>query len=78
MVPLIRQNIINRKANYADIDAVLRHYEHYRTLQHELEQIRHKRNQHALLAKTLVKIEDDAEREKLMTQHNKVGKTYKK
>jgi len=32
MVPLIRQNIINRKANYADIDAVLRHYEHHRTL----------------------------------------------
>lgn len=32
MVPLIRQNIINRKANYADIDGVLRHYEHYRTL----------------------------------------------
>jgi len=32
MVPLIRQNIINRKANYADIVAVLRHYEHHRTL----------------------------------------------
>ena len=67
MIPLLKQNIINRKANYADVDAVIRHYEQYRTLQHELEQLRARRNQHAILAKTLVKLEDDQEREKLMT-----------
>ncbi len=78
MVPLIRQNIINRKANYADVDLVLKHYERFRTLQHELEQLRKKRNQHATLAKQLVLLENDYEREKMMDQHAKVGKDYKK
>lgn len=51
MVPLIRQNIMNRKANYANVDIVLKHYEQYRTLLFEVEQLRAKRNSHAVLAK---------------------------
>ena len=37
MIPLIRQNIINRKANYANVDIVIKHYDQFRHLQHELE-----------------------------------------
>jgi seryl-tRNA synthetase len=60
MMPLIRQNIINRKASgYADADLVLKHYTRFRQLQHEVEQLRHKRNQHAQLAKQIATIADD-------------------
>ncbi len=27
MIPLIKQNIINRKANYANVDLVVKHYD---------------------------------------------------
>ena len=37
MVPLIRQNIINRQANYANVDLVLKLYEQYRTLLFEVD-----------------------------------------
>lgn len=44
MIPLIRQNIKNRKANYADVDLVVQTYEKFRVLQYEIEQLRQKRN----------------------------------
>jgi len=78
MIPLIKQNIKNRKANYADVDLVVQNYEKYRVLQHEIEQLRQKRNQHAQLAKQIVQMSNDLEREKMMEQHSKVGKDYKR
>ena len=43
-----------------------------------MDQLRKKRNEHATLAKQLVTIADDNEREDKLKMHSKVGKTYKK
>lgn len=66
MMPLLRQNILNRKASYADADLVLKYYEQHRATLHEIEQLRHKRNQHAQNAKSLVTIDDDEKREEAL------------
>ena len=70
MIPLIRQNIINRKAtSYASVDLVSNLYDKYKVLLHEVEQLRMKRNQHAALTKQIVLLENDAEREKQLKRH---------
>ena len=51
-LPLIRMNVKNRKAQgYADPDRVAIVYQKFRTLKHELDQLRKKRNDHAQVAK---------------------------
>ena len=78
MLPVLRQNIKNRKAIYADIDRVHTLYAQFRTLNTEMEQLRQKRNAHAQVVKQIVLMEDDHAREKKMGQHQKVGKDYKR
>ena len=77
-MPLLRQNAKNRKANYADPDRVLTLYNDHKKIRFELDQLRKRRNEHAALAKQIVTIDDDNDREEKLKAHSKVGKTYKK
>jgi seryl-tRNA synthetase len=77
MMPILRQNIKARKANYADCDRVHQLYTQFRHLQFELDQLRQKRNAHAALTKQIVLIDEDHKREKKLKEHSKVGKDYK-
>ena len=78
-MPLIRQNVRNRKADsYADPDRVLALYTDFKHIRFELDQLRKKRNEHAALAKALVTIQDDYDREDKLKKHAEVGKSYKK
>ncbi len=78
ILPLVRQNVKNRKANYANPDLVAQLHNQFKTLKHEIEQLRQRRNEHAAIAKQIVTMDDDEKREELMNQHAKVGKSYKK
>eukprot|EP00354_Favella_ehrenbergii_P011597 CAMPEP_0170467896 /NCGR_PEP_ID=MMETSP0123-20130129/11293_1 /TAXON_ID=182087 /ORGANISM="Favella ehrenbergii, Strain Fehren 1" /LENGTH=396 /DNA_ID=CAMNT_0010734357 /DNA_START=194 /DNA_END=1384 /DNA_ORIENTATION=- len=78
-MPLLRQNVKNRKASsYADPDRVLTLFNEHRKIRFELDQLRKRRNEHSALTKQIVTIEDDRVREDKLSQHTKVGKTYKK
>lgn len=77
-IDLIKQNVFNRKANYSDPDLVQHLYEEYRAKRHDLDQARKARNDHSALMKQVITIEDDAQREKKMAEHNRVGKCMKK
>jgi len=39
--------------------------------------LRKKRNEHTQLVKEIVTLEDEKQKDKLMEQHHKVGKSYK-
>ena len=78
-MPLLRQNAKNRKATtYADPDRCLVLFNEFRTIRFELDQLRKRRNDHAQLAKQIVPIADDDDREDRLKHHQKVGKTLKK
>lgn len=78
-MPLLRQNAKNRKATtYADPDRVLTLYNENKKIRFELDQLRKRRNEHSVLAKQIVTIDDDNDREEKLKAHSKVGKTYKK
>jgi seryl-tRNA synthetase len=77
-LPLIKQNVINRKATgYANPDLVNHLYEEYRRMKFEIDQLRKKRNDHSQTLKNVLLIEEDDKREKLIEQHHKVGKSFK-
>lgn len=77
-LPLIKQNVLNRKAEgYANPDLVHNLYEQYRVLKYDIDQLRKKRNEHAASLKNVLLIEDEGKKEKLMEQHQKVGKSFK-
>jgi seryl-tRNA synthetase len=77
-LPLIRQNVINRKAQgYANADLVNHLYEEYRKAKFEIDGLRKKRNEHAAALKNVLLIEDEGKKEKLMEQHQKIGKSFK-
>jgi seryl-tRNA synthetase len=77
-LPLIRQNILNRKAQgYANADLVNHLYEEYRRARFEIDGLRKKRNEHAAALKNVLLIEDEGKKEKLVEQHHKVGKSFK-
>ena len=78
-MPLLRQNVRNRRADsYADPDRALVIFNEFRHVRFELDQLRKRRNEHAALAKQLVTIDNDIEREDRLRAHAKVGKSYKK
>jgi seryl-tRNA synthetase len=65
-LPLIKQNVINRKAGaYANPDLVNHLYEDYKRMKFDIDQLRKKRNEHAAAIKNVLLIEDDAKRERL-------------
>ena len=69
----------HRKAQgYADPDRVAMLYNRFRSLRFEIDKVRKKRNEHSQLARSLVTIADDEEREKQLDRHSKVGKSYKR
>jgi hypothetical protein len=57
---------------------VLTLYNEHKKIRFELDQLRKRRNEHASMAKQIVTITNDAEREDKLKAHSKVGKTYKK
>jgi seryl-tRNA synthetase len=70
--------VINRKAEaYANPDLVNKLYEQYRVLKYDIDQLRKKRNEHAAALKNVLLLEDEGKKEKLMEQHNKIGKSFK-
>ena len=46
-------------------------------MKYDIDQLRKKRNEHAAVLKNVLLIEDEDKKEKLMQQHQKVGKSFK-
>lgn len=80
---------INVFVEYANPDLVNHLYEEYRKKKYEIDMLRKRRNEHSAAyfyfhinkilyrLKSILVMEDEGKKEKLMEQHHKIGKSFK-